>query len=300
MPPRLLERLGMSTYVILIDRNTPEHWEHAKRNGFWDLQKDWRGLGGDDTVYFWVTGTPGRVVGRARATGDKRPLPPDAPHAWSDGDSRRGDYHYRIDLQDFHDLDVRISWGEVAEHADAARRLNPVTEIPQQGVSWLEHRLGLMVADPYWKAVDGIGEDADGFINIDALGEDRRERVPRAVVIRRGQRVFRDELLRVYGRRCVVTGTTLVALLEAAHISPYRGDQTDRAENGLLLRADIHTLFDLHLLTIDAHDDTVRLTPELQNDETYRSLEGHRIDFHDRLRPDPTLLAKHNAQCDWL
>ncbi|RKT76708.1 HNH endonuclease [Terracoccus luteus] len=290
----------MSTYVILIDRNTPEHWDHAKENGFWDLQKAWRGLGADDTVYFWVTGTPGRVVGRARAAGDKRPLAPDAPHAWSAGDSRRGEYRYRIDLQDFQDLDVQISWGEVADHADAGGRLNPVTEIPEQGVSWLERRLGLMVADPYDVAIDALAHDADSYVDIEALGEDRRQRVPATVVIRRGQRAFREELLRVYRRQCVVTGTTLVALLEAAHISPYGGEQTDLAENGLLLRADIHTLFDLHLLTIDARDDTVRLTPELQDDETYRSLQGHRIDFPDRLRPDPTLLAKHNADCEWL
>ena len=40
-------------------------------------------------------------------------------------------------------------------------------------------------------------------------------------------------------------------MLEAAHISPYRGEDDNHVENGLLLRSDIHTLFDLDLLGID-------------------------------------------------
>lgn len=291
----------MSTRIILIDKNTPEHWDIAKRNGFWDLQKNWQGLGAGDTVYFWVTESPGRVVGRARATSDKRSLPPDAPHAWSPNDARRGDYHYRIDLTDFHDLDIEIGWSEVTEHAHAPGRLNPVTLIPESGESWLEQRLGLMLKDPYQQALDGLADDPDAGMDVSALSEDQRELVPRVIVIRRGRKGFRDMLFRTYGGRCVVTGTSFGGILEAAHISGYKGEHTDRIDNGLLLRADIHTLFDLHLLTITASDDTVRLDPRLRSDETYRSLDGLHLDFDEgQQRPNRDLLTKHNALCPWL
>lgn len=57
--------------------------------------------------------------------------------------------------------------------------------------------------------------------------------------------------MRAYQGQCVVTGCAIEPLLEAAHIHPYLGPQTNHITNGLLLRADIHTLFDLGLLSID-------------------------------------------------
>lgn len=82
-------------------------------------------------------------------------------------------------------------------------------------------------------------------------GQDRRAKELRAIFVRRGQRSFRRKLLKAYGKTCAVTGCKITELLEAAHISPYRGDHTNKVSNGLLLRADIHTLFDLGLLWID-------------------------------------------------
>lgn len=300
MPPRLFERLSMSTRVILIDGDASEHWDYAKRNGFWDLQMNWQGLGAGDTVYFWVTGSPGRVVGRARVISDKSPLPAGSPHAWSPNDRRRGDYRYRIDLAEFRDLDVQIRWSEVKEHTGASGRLNDVTLIPEPGVSWLEQRLGLMLRDPYEEALEGVSDDPQARIDVSGFGDDRRELVPRDVVIRRGRQAFRAGLLRAYRGRCVVTGTNLEVILEAAHISPYKGDHTDRLDNGLLLRADIHTLFDLHLLTIAASDYTVRVTPRLHSDQAYQSLDGRQLELErSPTKPNRDLLAEHNAQCKW-
>ncbi|MBE2321408.1 HNH endonuclease, partial [Solirubrobacter sp. CPCC 204708] len=71
-----------------------------------------------------------------------------------------------------------------------------------------------------------------------------------AVAQRRGQSTFRNQLLEAYDLRCAITGSNAVAVLEAAHICPYRGDHTNRVDNGLLLRADIHTLFDLGLIWV--------------------------------------------------
>ena len=80
---------------------------------------------------------------------------------------------------------------------------------------------------------------------------DERKKVFAAIVRRRGQPKFRKALLDAYGGKCAVTGCTVEAVLEAAHIKPYAGDQTNHVTNGLLLRADIHTLFDLGKLKID-------------------------------------------------
>ena len=54
-------------------------------------------------------------------------------------------------------------------------------------------------------------------------------------------------------------GCDVVAVLKATHIMPYRGEETNHPSNGLLLRADLHTLFDVGLLTIDPKTMTVRL-----------------------------------------
>ena len=80
---------------------------------------------------------------------------------------------------------------------------------------------------------------------------DARLRVVRQIVARRGQAGFRAALLEAYHERCAVTGFDAAAALEGAHLRPYRGPGSNAVTNGLLLRADIHTLFDLGLLTPD-------------------------------------------------
>lgn len=80
---------------------------------------------------------------------------------------------------------------------------------------------------------------------------DEREIVLQAIKLRRGQQSFRKKLLEKYNRKCVITGCKVVDILEAAHIKPYRGENDHHQNNGLLLRADIHTLFDLNLISIN-------------------------------------------------
>jgi HNH endonuclease len=72
-----------------------------------------------------------------------------------------------------------------------------------------------------------------------------------AIKARRGQADFRSRLLDAYGRRCCISGCRVEALLEAAHIRPHAEAPNYNTRNGLLLRADLHTLYDLHLLGVD-------------------------------------------------
>lgn len=86
---------------------------------------------------------------------------------------------------------------------------------------------------------------------------------------RRGQPAFRRALLDAYGYQCVVTRCHVEELLEAAHITPHAEHTDYRVSNGLLLRADIHTLFDLYLLCIDDRH-RVRVSPRLRNTEYWK------------------------------
>lgn len=80
--------------------------------------------------------------------------------------------------------------------------------------------------------------------------EDGRRMIERMVTLRQGQPAFRAALMKAYNRRCAITGCNVEAVLEAAHISPYDGKKTNHVTNGLLLRADIHTLFDRGLIKV--------------------------------------------------
>jgi hypothetical protein len=111
---------------------------------------------------------------------------------------------------------------------------------------------------------DGWAEGAEGEeFDLASSVVDARTRAITAVVRRQGQVEFRQRLLAAYGRRCAVTGCDAVDALEAAHIGPYRGPHTNHLSNGLLLRADIHNLFDLGLLAVDTATMTLILAPAL-------------------------------------
>lgn len=84
----------------------------------------------------------------------------------------------------------------------------------------------------------------------DGLPEGRRRRLAE-VTAHQGQGDFRRRLIEAYGGRCAITGCDTEAALQAAHISPYDGPATNRVTNGLLLRADVHNLFDRGLIWVD-------------------------------------------------
>jgi predicted restriction endonuclease len=71
-----------------------------------------------------------------------------------------------------------------------------------------------------------------------------RTRIEADILRRQGRGEFRRGLLDIYNRRCAITGCDAIPTLEAAHIRTYKGSDDDAMRNGILLRADIHTLFD--------------------------------------------------------
>ena len=116
---------------------------------------------------------------------------------------------------------------------------------------------------------------------------DARTQAIRAIAVRRGQPAFRRSLMRVYGQKCAITSCNVPYVLEAAHIMPYMGSHTNHVQNGLLLRADLHTLFDLGLLTVLPTTYTVMLSHELDG-SIYTAYQGQRINLPDRKADWPT------------
>lgn len=141
--------------------------------------------------------------------------------------------------------------------------------------------------------------EKEDYFKIETI-EDARERSYTSIVRRRGQKAFREKLLTAYNNQCAITDCNAEQALEAAHIYPYKGDDTNQIWNGLILRSDIHTLFDLYLLTIDPEKKTVCLAPELQN-TSYRELDCKEIRLPNdpKLHPYKEALNWHYKQCKW-
>lgn len=130
------------------------------------------------------------------------------------------------------------------------------------------------------------------------LPNDQDERVAalQSVKLRRGQAAFRSELLVHFQRRCVVSDCQVEEILEAAHIHPYRGTKDHHVENGLLLRADLHTLFDLSLLAIDPQTHQLLLAPHVAQDPYYETLANKKIQFPKKQPPNRQALEARFKQ----
>jgi putative restriction endonuclease len=140
-------------------------------------------------------------------------------------------------------------------------------------------------------SISGGGANEEQAPSVDpASVEDGRRRIQASIVERQGQGRFRADLIDAYGGRCAITECDVVDVLEAAYIVPYRGRQTNSVSNGLLLRADIHTLFDLGLVTIDTAEGTVMLRPSLAG-SSFAALQGVRL----RLPEDKALHPNNEA-----
>jgi putative restriction endonuclease len=97
---------------------------------------------------------------------------------------------------------------------------------------------------------------------------------------RMGQGIFRAAVTDAYGRACAVTQEHSLPVLEAAHILPFAEDGKHELSNGILLRTDIHRLFDRGYVTITPDLKfrvSRRLKDEFANGRTYYLLEGQRV-----------------------
>ncbi|TDQ24141.1 HNH endonuclease [Phyllobacterium brassicacearum] len=119
---------------------------------------------------------------------------------------------------------------------------------------------------------------------------DRREAILRAIRARNGQSKFKTDLIRRYGAQCMISACTLMPVVEAAHIWPYRGPEDNHPANGLLLRADLHTLYDLDLLGISPETFEVETADGLLGSD-YASHVGTKLLVSGKAAPSREALA---------
>jgi putative restriction endonuclease len=121
---------------------------------------------------------------------------------------------------------------------------------------------------------------------------------PKLVAARRGQGAFRFMVMDAYERRCAVTGERTLPVLEAAHIRPFAEHAAHEIQNGILMRSDVHRLYDLGLVTVEPNLQ-FRVSPSIERDysngKIYYALDGAtiRVPADPKRRPDPEALAWH-------
>jgi putative restriction endonuclease len=121
---------------------------------------------------------------------------------------------------------------------------------------------------------------------------------PKLTAQRLGQQAFQAVVFEAYHRRCAVTGAKIRPVLQAAHIRPLPKGGEHRADNGLLLRSDVHTLYDHGYLAVDPRHRLMvspLLREEFGNGEEFYARAGTAIDLPERRadRPNREFLEWH-------
>lgn len=139
------------------------------------------------------------------------------------------------------------------------------------------------------KATDCL-ESADNITT-----EEARRRILTSILERPNQARFRDGLMRTYRSRCTISECNCPDVLEAAHIVPVSDGGSDHLSNGLLLRADLHRLFDLKKLTIHPRKLKVVIAAELKG-TLYEQYDGKQLLTPSKLAhtPNHQWLKKHS------
>jgi putative restriction endonuclease len=131
--------------------------------------------------------------------------------------------------------------------------------------------------------------------------EQSRYGEPVLVCPRLGQGAFRILVTDNYHRRCAVTGERTLPALDAAHIRPYSDGGMHTVSNGLLLRRDIHSLFDAGYVTVTPNyrfEVSKRIKEEFENGRDYYALKNRLVSVPEspNLRPDLAALSWHNDE----
>lgn len=99
----------------------------------------------------------------------------------------------------------------------------------------------------------------------------------RAVKSRRGQQAFRKKLIREYGESCALSGAAPAQVLDAAHLYSYAAEGKHHDFGGLMIRKDLHRLFDLGLITVAPESLKMNVSKSLSAYPVYQSLDNAKI-----------------------
>lgn len=159
----------MSSWVVTISKDYPQHWDYARQHGVWDMPKRFPIRAGD-RVYFRLAGGP--LLGQTLATSDPQPLTTTDEVPWDDG---REPYTTRFTFQLLSDQPRRTEpWGRTA----ARLTKNPVMQVPR---SWDSPRDEAVLAS-YFEEValtpEQSMDDAKRAQVLADLGEDLSSHAP--------------------------------------------------------------------------------------------------------------------------
>ena len=132
---------------------------------------------------------------------------------------------------------------------------------------WEHFQAAVSVMGATLRQVDRRSDDVDG-------AAPRGGHVIATTRVRRGEDRFRERLLSEFGERCAVTGPCPRSVLEAGHLYSYAQSGVHHKHGGLLLRRDVHSLFDRGALAIHPDSLTVSVGSNLAGYPTYEALEG--------------------------
>jgi putative restriction endonuclease len=149
-----------------------------------------------------------------------------------------------------------------------------------------------------WEAVQGRTERNAAPLVVREAGLPRHGN-PTLIRPRLGQGAFRILVTDAYQRRCAVTGERTLPALEAAHIKPYADGGSHEPTNGLLMRRDIHALFDGGYVTVTPDlrfHVSRRIKEEFENGRDYYRMHGQPVAPPQSAlwRPDTSALRWHN------
>ena len=154
---------------------------------------------------------------------------------------------------------------------------------------------------------DGRGRELWGKIKAKLVAETggqvitapNRRGTPMMISPRLGQGAFRVLVTDAYHRRCAMTGERVLPALEAAHIKPFTKDGPNMVSNGLLLRSDIHRLFDRGYMTITKEyrvDISKNIREEFHNGREYYAFKGRQLVLPESIgdKPSSDFIEWHN------
>lgn len=132
---------------------------------------------------------------------------------------------------------------------------------------------------------DKSGDDFDAEYN-----EDHRTKALSLVTRRQGQGQFRLDLMSAYKGACCITGCRLKHAIDAAHINGYQGNHSQHVQNGMILRSDLHDLFDEGLIAID-EEYRIVLSAIVKGEPCYAELDGKPLNLPENPAHHPSMEA---------
>jgi len=273
MSPAISEAIGETVGHDFLFTWKPKYWPHDNLR---ELVETFRSSGTveelwncaahkkirpGDRAYLLEQGNAIGIFGRGTVIGDPEKKPKPEP----------GDAAWRV-LIGFEALRGDVLWDPVEQFlVDEDRLLN----LPVPKKQWQHRASGVTLATDAARAIDKIIFDSVTIGRGQATWVDREvARVSKLVEqrVRPEQQRFRRDTLDSY-RRCAVTGCVEEAALEAAHIAVRKASDINGLANGILLRSDIHRLFDGLLITLSEDGTRVEVSPEL-TDPMYAPLKA--------------------------